>query len=295
MDLRAYFKGDTPANNHTPPKTHILELPDLFISSSSGVKRSRSTVHENIDDQEEVSGGHEPTLVHKILSPLEVRMVSKSKDIGNSTESRGRKRASDEDDDGFFSDDMEEMFLANKEPSKKSQGRRKLVETKKVKEGVLQTETKIKIGEHSIQVFDQSNVTTHTHTTKLTNPARQTFSVHTTHPAPYPVPHSTPHSSSTSSTPYSVLQSSHNKTPPQPPRAQRAHSTLQPIPHTSPQTTNATSNPHNTPPHPHTNQHKTTKNVTISNETELECKIEEQMETVHMWQNKCNALRKQVI
>lgn len=79
MDIRTYFKGDNnaplapPIPPKSPPKPPVFELPELFISASNGVKRSRSTVAESIDDivHEHAFVGN----VHRVLSPLEVRVV----------------------------------------------------------------------------------------------------------------------------------------------------------------------------------------------------------------------------
>lgn len=269
MDIRNYFKGDDgtsppkppPPPPKSPPRPTILELPDfLFISAASGVKRSRSTVAENVDDIDH-SDNFDSNL-HRVLSPLEVRVMPTTKPqnekpatekssnentLGNTNTTKRRKSKANKDDGFYFTDDLDDR-LAHKEKQKKDK--------EEEIEGKNKKRKSLKSSKDSDKFSEQPKPLNNSTSNK---------------PSPIPsVSHTTPPAVTTTKTP--------------PPKPQPASPTLklpQNVAHTRP-IKKIDSPTVSIPP----------KKVVV--DLELEEKITDKMESVQLWQNKCSELRKQV-
>lgn len=248
MDIRSYFKGDTsPPSKITapksPPRPTILELPELFISSAgaaAGVKRSLSTVIENVEDIERVDDHHVDYGVHKVLSHLEVRVPTTGNKPNPPTRKK-RTKATRYQDDLTFAEDLDEHLHKPFLPDPPiDQNNTKL----KKKTPNFKNNTDLQQQEH------------------ITSPSKQQTKTHT--------------NSNTTNT------NSHTNTTPN----------TQP----KPAQTNATNtNIHAPPIKPKPPAQPPAKKATKTlSDPELEIKIQEKMESVQMWQDKCTELRGQL-
>lgn len=264
MDIRSYFKGDDttpkppppPPPPKSPPRPTILELPDfLFVSAASGVKRSRSTVPENVDDVDK--SDHFNSNLHRVLSPLEVRVMPPTTKPANeitptnNTTTKRKKSKSNKNDGFYFSDDLDDklaMFAAHKEKLKRD---KEEVETNKKKKPLKYSKEFEKL-ELKTNSSSNNNKASHIPLNNQTTP-----------PA---------------------------TTPPKPPQPVSPIPLIPPILPVPPKQSPIKSFP--SPSNPKPKENPAPKKVVV--DLELEDKIQQKMDVVQLWQTKCSDLRKQL-